>query len=164
MISAAASYLGCPVHVYIYIYYGTKVSSSPLAYMLADDATAADTQPARVVFYLSRHYKSVHAILARVQICVVPCFNIFSRSCQEARNTLSSHTGLEKLNRTLLNYVAPLQPGFLHCQLAYEPDKTCYLTGWMHTRSLALPFRIRLDGTTLNLASNPHQRHKSSYQ
>ena len=44
----------------------------------------------------------------------------------------------------------PLQPGFLHCQLAYEPDKTGYLAGWMHTMSLALPLRTRLDGTALN--------------
>ena len=51
-----------------------------------------------------------------------------------------------------------VQPGFLLCQLAYELDKTGYLAGWMHTRSLAPPLRTWLDGTTLNLASNPHRR------
>ena len=52
---------------------------------------------------------------------------------------------------------------FLHCRLAYEPDKTSYL-GWLHTNSLAPLLRTRLDGTTLNLASNAHQQPKSSHQ
>ena len=52
----------------------------------------------------------------------------------------------------------PLQPGFLHCQLAYEPDKTGYLAGWMLSKSFAPPLRNRLDGTTLKSAPNPHQR------
>ena len=58
----------------------------------------------------------------------------------------------------------PLLPGFLLCQLAYEPSETGYLAGWMLTRSLALPLRTRLDGTTINLASYPNQRLKSSHQ
>ena len=51
----------------------------------------------------------------------------------------------------------PLQPGFLHYQLAYESDKTGYLAGWTLSKSFAPPFRIRRDGTTLESAPNPHK-------
>ena len=50
----------------------------------------------------------------------------------------------------------PLLTGFFHCQLAYEPDKTGYLAGWILSRSFAPLLRIRLDGTTLKSALNPH--------
>ena len=89
-----------------------------------------------------------------------------------ARDTLNSHTKLEKLYRKVLNYIAKnaftalltFLPCLLSCQLAYEPSKTDYLTDWMHTMSLALPLRTRLDDITLNLISNPHQRPKFSHQ
>ena len=35
-----------------------------------------------------------------------PCLNVFTRPCQEAKDTLGSHTELEKLYRTVLNYAA----------------------------------------------------------
>ena len=58
----------------------------------------------------------------------------------------------------------PLLPDFLLCQLAYEPGKTGYLASWMHTRSVAQPLQTQLDVTTIDLASNPYQRPKSSHQ
>ena len=48
--------------------------------------------------------------------------------------------------------------------LAYsEPNCSKYdlMTGWGHTESLLPPLQIRLDGTTLYMASNPH--HESLY-
>ena len=44
-----------------------------------------------------------------------------------------------------------------------EPNCSKYdlMAGWGHTESLAPPLRIRLDSTTLLLASNPH--HESLY-
>ena len=51
----------------------------------------------------------------------------------------------------------PLQPGFLHYQMAYEPDKTSYLAGWTLSKSFAPPHRIRRDVITLESAPNPHK-------
>ena len=50
----------------------------------------------------------------------------------------------------------PLQPGLLHCQLAYEPDKTGHLTGLMLSKRAPL-LRIRRDSTSLKSTPNPHQ-------
>ena len=46
---------------------------------------------------------------------------------------------------------------FLHCQLAYAPDKTDYLADWTLSKSFAPPLRIRRDSTTLESAPNPHK-------
>ena len=51
----------------------------------------------------------------------------------------------------------PLRPGFLHCQLAYKPDKTGYLAGWTLSNNFAPPHRIRRDSTTLESAPNPQK-------
>ena len=104
--------------------------------------------------------------------CICPALNISTRSCQEARNTLSSHTRLEKTVLTCRKICCekylycllrkmPLLPGFLHWQLAYESAKTGYLAGWILSRSFAPPLRTRLDSTTLKSAPNPHQTPKS---
>ena len=61
----------------------------------------------------------------------------------------------------MMRWKMPLRPAFLHCQLAYEPSKTGYLAGWIFSRSFAPPLRIRLYGTTLKSAPNPHQTPKS---
>ena len=37
------------------------------------------------------------------------------------------------------------------------------MAGWGHTESLAPPLRVRLDGTALKLASNPHQKVSTSH-
>ena len=56
----------------------------------------------------------------------------------------------------------PLQPGFLYCQLAYEPDKTGYLAGWTLLKSFAPPLRIQRGGKTLESAPHPHKTPISS--
>ena len=45
-------------------------------------------------------------LLYKYKFCCEPCLNVFARPCQEAKVTPGSHTGLEKLHETALNYAA----------------------------------------------------------
>ena len=61
--------------------------------------------------------------------CCELCFTVFTRPCQEARDISGRRAGLEKLYRTVLNWLAKTA---FTAWLASEPNKIGYLASWMH--------------------------------